>query len=307
LSPYNPVTGDSYQSDILYGQVIKTDRDETVLLPSLNLIYHDKKNQKVRVSYSNTVARPEFREMAPFEFQAFYGGNPIVGFPYLKTTRIRNYDIRYEKYKMAGEIFSTGIFFKNFTNPIEKVIIETADESYLTFQNADYAYTYGVEIDYRSYMPILPVDKGKIMVIFNVTLSQSQVKSPEKIQLFTGATTLNHSQTLKRPLQGQSNIILNASLNYTGLQGISSSISYNAFSPRLYALGSGDAPNEYEYPFHSLNLTISKTFGALNVSLKMKNLLNSEMKFGFNKDGKRYITNQYHPGIGASVSLSYAM
>lgn len=307
ISPYNPVTGDPYVSNILGGNDVKTDLNETVILPSINLVYTRTDYQKFRISYSNTVARAEFREMAPFEFQAFYGGNPVVGYPYLKTTRIGNYDLRYEWYRMAGEIFSVGVFFKDFSNPIEKVIIETADESYITFQNASHAYTYGLEIDYRTHVPIVPLEKGKVMIIFNSTLARSQVRSHETIRLFTGAETPNNAQSLIRPLQGQSDIMMNVSLNYHGLNGFSGSLSFNTFSPRLNALGSGDVPDEYEFPFHSLNLTLNKSYGSINLSIKVKNMLNSAIRFGFEKGGRTYITDQYYPGMGAGISLSYAM
>jgi len=307
IASYNPVTGVPYTSDILGGEQVETNLHETTLLPSLNLVYNPSDYQKFRFSYSNTVARAEFREMAPYEFQAFYGGNPVVGYPYLQSSRIGNYDFRYEWYRMAGEIFSVGAFFKDFSHPIEKVIIETADESYITFQNAEHATTYGIEVDYRTHLPIIPLESGKIMVTFNTTLSRSRVKSPETIRLFTGAETPNNAQSLVRPLQGQSDIMLNLSLNYHGLKGFSGSLSYHTFSPRLNALGSGDVPNEYEFPFHSLNLTFNKSMGSLNLSFKIKNILNSMVRFGFEKDDRLYITDQYRPGMGAGISLSYAM
>ncbi len=307
MSPYNPVTGSPYVSGILGGKKVKTNMHETTLLPSVNLVYNITDYQKFRLSYSSTVARAEFREVAPFEFQAFYGGNPVVGYPYLKTTHIRNYDFRYEWYRMAGEIFSIGTFFKEFDHPIEKVIIETADESYITYQNADHAYTYGFEIDYRTSLTVFPRELGKMMVIFNSTLSRSEVRSPESIMLFTGAQTPNNAESLTRPLQGQSDIMVNISLNYQGFDGFSGALTYNTYSPRLYALGTGSIPDEYEFPYHSLNVTLGKKIGPVKFNMKVKNLLNSDILFGFEKDGKTHITNQYHPGMGAGISVSYAM
>jgi len=306
LTPYNPITKAPYISGVLGGKIIETHTHQTDLLPSINLIYDMSDFEKIRLSYSNTVARAEFREMAPFEFQAFYGGNLVVGYPYLKTSRISNYDVRYERYRLAGELFSAGLFIKNFSNPIEKVIIETADESYITFQNAMQAFTFGIEFDYRTSLAFLPLEKGKLMFVFNTTLSRSEVRSPDNIILFTGASTPNNAGSLSRPLQGQSNIMLNASLNYHGLKGINASLSYNTFSKRLNTLGTGAVPDEYEFPFHSLNFTLSNTYHNLKVSFKAKNLLNQDIQTGFNKDGQTYITNRYHPGMGAGISLSYA-
>ncbi len=306
LKPYNSVTKDPYVSGLLDGRKIETKKHQTDFLPSINLIYNMSDFEKIRLSYSNTVARAEFREMAPFEFQAFYGGNLVVGYPYLKTTRINNYDIRYERYRLAGELFSAGLFFKDFSNPIEKVIIETADESYITFQNALYAYTFGIEFDYRTSLMFIPLEHGKLMFVFNATLSQSEVRSPESIILFTGASTPNNAGSLKRPLQGQSDIMLNTSLNYHGLNGLNVSVSYNVFSKRLNALGTGTVPDEYELPFHSLNLTLSKAYNNLKISFKAKNILNQDVQTGFKENGKTYLTNRYHPGMGAGIGVTYA-
>jgi len=56
-----------------------------------------------------------------------------------------------------------------------------------------------------------------------------------------------------------------------------------------------------------LNLTFNKSMGSLNLSLKVKNILNSTVRFGFENDDRLYITDEYRPGMGAGISLSYAM
>lgn len=308
LVPYNPVTGGYYTSPLINNgeTAVVADIIEAELLPSFNLNYNMGENAKMRLSYSETVSRPEFREVAPFEFQQFYGGSAVVGYPDLKTTDIRNLDYRYEWHHGTGELLAVGAFAKWFANPIEISQIETADECYLTYQNALSANTYGLEIDFRNRLPIVDETKGKVLMIFNTTLSQSEVEADDEITLFNGVTISNNSTTLKRPLQGQSDIMINGSLSYTGITGWKAAVSYNTFSKRLSALGSGDIPNEYELPFHSLNLTFGKRFGSFKVDAKVSNILNSQVRYGlYDDDNVFHASRQYAPGLGYSIKVKY--
>ena len=203
-------------------------------------------------------------------------------------------------------MIAVGAFYKNFVNPIELSQIETADESYLTYQNALYANTYGIEIDFRNTLPIVDPLKGKMMFIFNTTISSSEVQANDIITLFNGVEIMNNSTTLNRPLQGQSNIMANATLSYSDLKGWRAAFAYNTFSKRLSALGSGSIPNEYELPFHSLNFTLSKKINNMKISAKASNLLNSKVRFGiFDEAGNFYASRKYNPGLGYSISIQY--
>ncbi len=308
LVPHNPVTHDYYYTPLINNGLdpVVANISEHEILPSLNLQYSTSNDMKLRMSFSKTAARPEFREVAPFEFQQFYGGSAIVGYPFLKTTDIYNYDFRYEWHYGAGELFAIGVFYKNFINPIEVSQIETADESYLTYQNALWANTEGVEVDYRQSLPFIDPHKGKLMLMMNGTFSLSQVEADDMITLFNGVKIANSSTTLQRPLQGQSNIMANATLSYSDIKGWNAALVYNTFSKRLSALGSGSIPNEYELPFHSLNFTVSKKVNSMKISAKVNNLLNSPVRFGiYDEDGTFYASREYTPGMGYSVSIQY--
>ena len=95
LNPYDPVTKDKFVSNIT-GDTLFSKINEVKFLPSINLIGKFKNDFNIKTSYSRTVARAEFREIAPLEYQAFYGGDVFVGYPGLKTTDIYNYDLRFE-------------------------------------------------------------------------------------------------------------------------------------------------------------------------------------------------------------------
>ncbi|MBW6457698.1 MAG: carboxypeptidase-like regulatory domain-containing protein [FCB group bacterium] len=308
LIPYNPVTRTRYSSPLINNGLtpVEANIKEHELLPGLNFQYDINSLMKLRLSYSKTVARPEFREIAPFEFQQFYGGSAIVGYPFLETTDIYNYDLRYEWYYGPGEMFALSVFHKNLINPIEISQIETADESYLTYQNALYARIQGLEFDFRNRLPFFNAESGNLMLMFNCMLSLSEVETNEMITLFNGVRIRNNSTTLKRPLQGQSNLSTNVTLAYNDHGGWSGALTYHVFSKRLYALGSGSVPNTYEMPFHSLNMTLSKKFKNFKIDLKADNILNAKVRFGiFDHHGLFYPSNEYKPGIGYSINMQY--
>ena len=134
------------------GDTVNVNQRNNDYLPSLNLTYSLTDKSNLRGSVSQTVSRPELREIAPFGFIDFVTEGQLSGNPELKESLIQNYDLRYEIFPDAGEIASVSLFYKHFDQPIEKVIVPTltaAIPSY-TFDNATKgAVNYGVEFELR--------------------------------------------------------------------------------------------------------------------------------------------------------------
>jgi len=104
----------------------------------------------IRGSVSQTVSRPELREIAPFGYYDFTKGLKIYGNPKLKRSLIQNYDLRYEYYPAAGEIISLSLFYKNFEAPIEQVYAPGQNNPEITFENAEKgAKNFGLELEVR--------------------------------------------------------------------------------------------------------------------------------------------------------------
>ena len=130
-------------------QVIDTDKFD--VLPSVNLTISPNSKTNIRVSGSRTVARPEFREIAPFIFFDFEQIASTAGTPDLRRSSIINGDIRYEWYPKAGELLSLGVFYKDFTDPIELRLnsASVATRRQYQFQNAEKAQLFGIEAEFR--------------------------------------------------------------------------------------------------------------------------------------------------------------
>ncbi len=309
LFPFDPVTEDPYTSSVSSGDPIESTIDEMVYLPSYNFIAKLTPHINLRLAHSRTVARPEFREIAPFEFQSFYGAAVRVGFPFLKTTRVKNYDLRFEWYPSAAEMLSVSLFTKDFTNPIEISLVQTADRTYQTPQNALSATNTGIEFEIRERLDFIPTDIGYVNIHLNSTYIQSTVNTDSTVTLFNGYVTQNSATTEARPMEGQSDFLFNGSISYNNLSGFRVSLAYNTFSKRLISLGTAGLPNIYEYPFHSLNLTAGKTIGNFTVDFKIKNLLDARHRFGQMDPGlhELKLTKAYRTGRTFSMGVSYSL
>tara|TARA_B100002052_G_scaffold299151_1_gene335724 strand:+ start:7042 stop:10086 length:3045 start_codon:yes stop_codon:yes gene_type:complete len=309
MSVYNTVTGQLAET-VVGNQEIRSDIDEKIFLPSLTFILSNSKKHKLNLSSSKTVNRPEFRELAPVAYQEFYGGNVALGYPGLTNAEILNYDLRYEWFFKNNELLSIGYFYKDFTKPIEIALISTPDLVYKTFLNAESAISRGFELEFRKLIPIIPISKGVVNFSMNGTFSTSKVNEQDSIMLYNGTTYPNSSisNTGSRSLVGHSKILINTSIDVQLSSGYSASLSYNSYSRRLNTFAVGSLGNEYEFPYHSLNLTTSKNINNLKLSLKVKNILKSKLKFGLideSNDDQILYTSIYDPGYSVSFSLSY--
>ena len=145
--------------------------------------------QNIRLGYSTTVNRPEFRELAEFEFTDVVGSRATRGNPDLERALIQNVDARWELFPGGRSVVSASIFYKYFDQPIERVVIASANPI-TTFQNADKARNFGVEFEAALELG------GGFFVNANYTFVDS------KITLLPEQQTVQTS--LERPLAGQS-------------------------------------------------------------------------------------------------------
>jgi outer membrane receptor protein involved in Fe transport len=280
------------------------------LFPSANISFNISKKTLLRLAYSRSVNRPEFREIAPYYFVDFDRNASFRGNPDLKDADIQNIDIRFEHYPSNGETFSLALFYKKFVNPIEAVVSNEGSGKSFTYANAAGAVNYGAELDVRKAL----ANQGflqNISVVANGSIIKSLVK-------FEGDES---KKSHDRPLQGQSPYIANVGLFYNQpKQGLTISALYNVIGKRIYAVGivnqnsDSDIPDEYEMPRNVIDLTIVKKIGRLiEIKLGIKDLLNQPVEyrqtFKFtDKNGSAQErigkTNYYYPGSVYSIGVS---
>ena len=262
-------------------------------LPGLNVTYRLTQRMNLRLAASRTITRPDFRELAPFEFTDFVGGRTILGNPDLERTQINNFDFRWETFPQIGGILAVSAFYKRFQKPIEQIVQPQA-EVRITYENAEGANNYGLELEARQNLGVLTEALSKFSINTNAALISSQVVLPEDIGIQTSS---------ERPLQGQCPYIVNVSVGFEDPNwGISSAIAYNIFGRRLSEVGNHGVPDVYEQPRGQLDVSFSRTVANyFKFSISAKNLLDPDVHF---KQGEASYV-RYKLGRAFSFGISY--
>lgn len=281
--------------------------DEKDLLPSLNLVYQLSENMNLRFAATKTLARPNFREKAPFASKDFVNGVEVVGNPNLKRTLIENLDLRWEWFMRPGEIAAVSFFYKNLRNPIEIGYDEgsTAANQIVTYTNVDLAILKGIEVEFRNRLDYIHPALSDFSIGGNLSLIDSRIDIPTDELASRRAIDSTASGT--RDLQGQSKVIFNLDLSYVNYDfGTSVNLHYNIFSERLAQITAGINPDVYEQPTPTLDLNASQDL-PYNFQLKLgvRNLLNAEYKQIYRHNGQEYIYQSYTRGRTVSLGVSY--
>lgn len=253
------------------------------VLPSINAVWSATERINVRAAYYKTINRPEFRELAPFNFYDFVTDYQTSGNDTLQRAKINNYDLRFEFYpKKPGQIFSVSAFYKDLTNAIEQIAGNGQIRS-INYSNVAKAKNMGLELEYRVLLStIFKSDSSKFLNGTTLFTNFSYIKSDVDV------SKLNNVEA--RPLQGQSPIIINSGIQYLDdTYDFGVSLSYNYVGKRIIIVGNTDEPNIWENPRHVLDLQLSKTIKEkLEFKLNVRDVLAQNLIFyqDINKNGK---------------------
>lgn len=274
------------------------------VLPSMNFTYSPNTKNSIRVAASRTVARPEFREIAPFSFYDYEANYGVNGNIDLQRSSILNGDIRYEFYPKGGEAITLGAFYKYFNDPIELRLDPSSvlDRRNYGYSNADNAYTLGVEFEVRKNLDFASKSLENFSVFANLTYIYSKVTLPGSI-------------TTTRPLQGQSPYLANLGLQYNSKHGgLSGSLLYNRIGQRLSLVGNNDFPDIYERPRDQIDFQLAKKVmkNRGEIKLTWADILNPAYYFYENVDTKKAFSsntdrvfNAYKPGSTITLGFTY--
>ena len=296
--------------DQLIGSVKKWDPRHTYskltdFLPGINATYKLNDKTNIRLSGSQTVIRPELRELSSLNLYDFELNASVQGNPLLKRTKVTNLDLRYEIYPRAGEVINAGVFYKNFNNPIEQIFNGLGGgASTLNYANAKKAYSYGMELEFRKRLDIVHALKN-----FTFQANAAYIRSRVN----------DRGLGVDRSLQGQSPYILNIGLLYDlEKQGFNATLLFNQIGERIYLVGDivGGAPDIYEAPRPVLDLQLAKKLlkkkGEVRVNIS--DIINKTQYFyqntgsktTFQKSSDAYrFTRRY--GTTFSVTFNYSL
>jgi hypothetical protein len=226
------------------------------------------RDQTLRLSATQSLSRPEYRELAPISYRDMLGEREIFGDSSLVRALIQNYDARWEWYPSASEVLSFGVFAKHFDNPIEQIDVATSGASQLSFVNAQSAFNYGVELELRKGLGF--VGLWPLAFFGNVTLMKSEIN--------TSNSNLSALTNDQRPMVGQAPYVINTGLSYESASGATSAaLLYNVVGSRITtAAVTPLAADTYERPRHVLDFSLRfNIYGGMSAKFDAKNLLDS--------------------------------
>jgi TonB-dependent receptor len=276
---------------------IIADLDNTDHLPSIGLVYSLRPDVNIRLGYSQTVSRPQFRELSPFQFTELVGGRETQGNPDLNRARIRNFDSRLEWYQKNGGLLAFSFFYKNLIDPIETVV-EATTALRTSYRNVDRAVNRGFELELRENLGKLSSRFNNLSINLNYTFVDSNI--------VIGKQNLSILTSKERPLSGQSRHLVNFAFDYelprwnADLRTL-----FNYSGARITDVGSVGIPDTIEKGYPSLDLQLSKRLGTDGEKWELKfsaeNLLNRRVRFT--------VDNQpfevYRTGRTFSIGISY--
>ena len=293
--------------DALPDELRLAELDQTDVLPSVNVTLELSDRMNLRAAATRTLARPTFRELAPFQSFDFVGGDVQEGNPLLNRTLITNYDLRWEWFVRPGEIFAVSGFYKDFSDPIERVLRNVGEGRFVGFQNVDAATVYGAEFEARKRLDALTTNRilGRISIGGNLSLVQSTVDIPEEEMALILAS--DPDADASRQLVGQSPYLVNLNAVYENLEtGTAIGLYYTIFGNRLLAVNEGATPDVYEEARADLDLTISRKVSRdFRMKLSAKNLLGTDMRQVQSFKGTDYEYLSYSRSRTFSLGLTY--
>lgn len=273
------------------------------VLPSAHLIFALSDSTNIRASISKTVARPNFRELAPFSFFDFFLFAGVDGNPDLKRTKILNADLRFETYRRGSQYFAASVFYKKFDSPIEQFYNNAQGAGTRNFQwrNVPSAVDLGAEVEFRLMLTKLAP------VLRNVTAfgNFSYIYSDVDISTLPGAQA--------RPLFGQSPYLVNGGLTYDNqFYGFSTTLLANRIGRRIWVVGQDQYLHTWEAPRTVVDFQVTKKIGEFGeLKLTVGDILNQEAVFYQDQDDngkydKANDTKIVGQKFGTNVSLGFS-
>ncbi len=278
--------------------------DNFDVLPSLNLNYEMSDKMKLRMAYNKTLARPSFRELAPFAAFDVAGGFITVGNPDLKRTLVDNVDLRWELFPTAGEMVSVSAFYKNFTDPIERTFNPEAGNAELTWRNVDNAFLYGTEVEFRKNLGFISgaLSPFSLGANFAYIISETQIDESEMELIRADDPDAKNT----REMFGQAPYVGNVLLSFKNQRGTQANASFNIVGERISLVTVGATPDYYQQPQPVLNFNISQEIvNGLTVKLSANNLLDAKYQEIATYKGTEFPIVSYQIGRTFSFGLSY--
>jgi outer membrane receptor protein involved in Fe transport len=300
------------------GSSATTRLDNDYVLPALTLTWKFADDMQARFNASQTIARPQFRELM---FQAYYdpeSNRAYRGNPLLVDSEFKNAELRWEWYFARDQRLSAAGFWKQIDKPIEAFTGFNDNNPVTSFANAPQATLYGLEIESQKYLYLSDLSESafaasrRLVLIGNYTWSKSElsVKDGDTTDVF-GTVTQPASNFFRdgAPLTGQSEHLANLQIGLEDEDSLSQQtllISYA--SDRVTSRGAAGLPDIYESPGFSVDFVARQGFDFMGKEMEFKfearNLLRRDYREYQERGPNRIYFNRYDQGVKLSASIT---
>lgn len=283
-------------------------------LPSATITWEAADDLQLRLSASQTIARPQFRELVEQTYFDPESNRRFRGNPFLVDSELLNLEARAEYYFGGPRRVSLAGFFKKIDNPIENFLITAPGIIETSYANAPEAELYGAELD-LAYGIGLESWGGffaskQFLILANYTYTQSSISvGAADLAPIPGATGQLASQLFDdgAPLVGQSDHVANLSLGIEDDDKVQQfTVMFNYASERVTLRG-GALPDVVEDPGLTVDV-VARTevkLGRLplELSFEARNIFGRD-NFEYQEiNGNRAEINTFDVGTSFSVGL----
>ena len=302
----------------LAGSSAVTRLDNDYILPALTLTWKFADDMQARFNASQTIARPQFRELM---FQSYYdpeSNRAYRGNPLLIDSEFKNAELRWEWYFARDQRLSAAGFWKEIDKPIEAFTGFNDNNPVTSFANAPAATLYGLELESQKYLFLSDMTESalfasrKLVLIGNYTWSKSEISVKDGDTTDVFGTVTQPARNFFRdgaPLTGQSEHLVNLQIGLEDEDALSQQtllISYA--SDRVTSRGAAGLPDIFESPGISVDFVARQGFQFLGKGMEFKfearNLLRTEYSEYQERGPNRVYFNRYDRGVKLSASIS---
>jgi outer membrane receptor protein involved in Fe transport len=287
-------------------------------LPAVTLTWEVAPDMQLRLHASNTIARPQFRELIAQIYQDPESNRQFRGNPSLTDSELWNSELRYEWYFAKDQRFTAAGFFKKIENPIEAYTSLSTDSiANTSFANAPKALLYGGEVEVQKYFALDTLSDSAFWASRRLVLIGNYTYTKSEIQVGDGDTTVINGVVQDAsnfffdgsPLTGQSDHLVNIQIGLEDQDNLSQQTLLLTYaSPRVTSRGPSGQPDIREKPGISLDFVARQGISLLDKEIELKfearNLTGRNYEEVQEAGDNRIFLNRYKLGRTFSLSAS---
>jgi TonB-dependent receptor len=290
-------------------------------LPGATLTWNFAEDMQLRFAASRTIARPQFRELAPQPYRDTESQRTFFGNQFLTDSRLTNLEARYEWYFGRDQQVSIAGFYKDIDRPIEATAVNLGSSLVTSFANAPRARLYGAEVELRRYVPLTALGRlfegRRLALIGNYAFTESEIiiNPGDTTISFTSqpnpiAAELVFDTTQRLRMTGSSRHLVNMQISLEAEDHLSQQTLLVTYaSPRATQRGPNLTPDIIETPGVRLDLVLREAIpigdDQIEVKAEVRNLLGTGYTERQTLNGSELIINSYDIGTSFSLGVTF--